>query len=156
MSTSESKLAWLGIIFTSLGLLASVYYNDHNLRATRMESEMNSYLNLNQRYHQLMFSLVHKGQGVFFRTSDDEQHKESKYIIYEMFDLISTVKTLERHFTEAIPDIKADWDRKINFFLSKPAVQHAWKTRVEYANKIYSPTFIAYVEQVMAEHPAGY
>lgn len=99
-----------------------------------------------------MFTLVHQGQGVFFNMSDDEQSKESKYIIYEMFDLISTVKTLEKHFTTAIPDIKSDWKRKIDFFFSKPAVQHAWKTRIGYASKIYSEKFIAYVEKKMAKY----
>ncbi|MCE5293697.1 MAG: hypothetical protein LLF94_03675 [Chlamydiales bacterium] len=141
MNSSESRLAWLGIIFTSLGLIISVYYNHNSLQAARMESELKSYLTLNERYHQLMFSLVNKGEGVFFKEDD----KENKYCIYELFDLISTVKIVESHFT-SIPSIKADWDRKIAFFLSKPAVKHAWRARSEYATKIYSPSFINYID----------
>ena len=149
MKTSEYKLAWLGIIFTSLGLVASVYYNDRMLRATHLESEMNAFLNLNQRYHQLLFSLIHKGPGVFI-DCDEDHFRESRHTMYELFDLISTVKTLENYFTEAAPAIKDDWDRKIEFFLSKPAVRYAWKRRSEYVNRIYNADFIDYVEQIMA------
>ena len=142
-------MTWVGIIFTSLGLITSVYYHDHILKATRLESEMNSYLNLNQRYHQLLFSLVHNQA---FRNTGGEIVKDDKYVIYELFDLISTVKTLENYFTEAAPDIKADWERKIDFLLSKRAVQQAWKERAEYIDKIYNASFITYVEQVIALH----
>ena len=149
MKNSELKMAWLGIIFTSLGLVASVYYNDRMLRATRLEGEMNAFLNLNQRYHQLLFSLIHKGPGVFI-DCDEDHFRESRHTMYELFDLISTVKTLENYFTEAAPTIKADWDRKIEFFLSKPAVRYAWKKRSDYVNRIYNTDFIDYVEQIMA------
>jgi hypothetical protein len=150
MQMSESKMSWIGIIFTSIGLITTVYYHDHILKATRMESEMKSYLLLNQRYHELLFTLIHNDSEVFQKV-DDQSLKENKYIIYELLNLISTVKTMESCFNEVAPEIKADWERKTNFLLTKPAVQFAWEKRIRYADKIFNPNFISFVENVI-EH----
>ncbi len=138
-------MAWLGIIFTMIGLITSVYYNGHILKVTRMENELNSYLNLNQRYHQLVYSLVHNKT---FRHTSEETLGDDKYVIYELFDLIATWKTMEDYFDDTSPNLKADWERKIHFLFSKPAVQAAWKMRHEYVNKIYSPEFVTYIDNI--------
>lgn len=150
MHVTESKMAWIGIIFTMLGLVTSVYYNGHILKMTRMENEMNCYLDLNQRYHQLVYKLVHN--KTFRHTSSDDLG-DDKYVIYELFDLIATVKTMENYFSETAPQLKADWERKIDFLLTKPAVKAAWKTQSAYMNDIYSPDFIAYIDGTIHAKP---
>lgn len=151
MQISETKMSWIGIIFTSIGLLTTVYYHDHILKATRVESEMKSYLHLNQRYHQLLFALIHNDSEVF-KKHDDAGLKENKYIIYELLDVISMVKTLEKYHTQVAPEIKFDWERKIDFLLSKPAIQFAWEKRMKYGDKVFNPSFITYVEKIIATH----
>lgn len=143
MKISETRAAWLGILFTMAGLVTSIYYSGHILKVTRMENEMNCYLNLNQRYHKLVYTLVHNKT---FRHTTSEELGDDKYVIYEIFDLIATVKTMET-YAEMAPELRADWERKIDFLLSKPAVQAAWKTQIPYINNIYSPDFINYIEK---------
>ena len=136
-------MAWLGIIFTMIGLVTSVYYNAHTLKVTRMESEMSCYLNLNQRYHELVYQLVHNKT---FRHTSGDQLGDEKYLMYELFDLVATIKTMEAYFIETAPELRADWERKIDFLFAKPAVKAAWAARSEYTDKIYDPSFIAYIE----------
>jgi hypothetical protein len=151
MQISESKMSWIGIIFTSIGLVTTVYYHDHILKATRVESELKSYLHLNQRYHQLLFTLINNDSEVF-KKYDDGSLKENKYIIYELLDVIAMVKTLENYYTQVVPEIKSDWDRKIDFLLSKPAVQFAWGKRMKYGSKVFNPNFITYVDNIITTH----
>ena len=144
MQNTETKLTWLGILFTMVGLVTTIYYNAHTLKVTRMESEMSCYLHLNDRYHQLMHTLIHNKT---FRHTTAEDLGDEKYILYELFDLFATIKTMESYFTEIAPQLRADWQRKIDFLFSKPAVQAAWKARRDYSDKIYDPAFIAYVQK---------
>lgn len=143
---SENRLQWVAIICTVIGLLASVYYNAKILTAARMQSEMSSYLHLNERYHKILFSLMEEDPKIFSRTSD--MTKSQKYHIYEMFEVFALVTTLEDHYKEIDSDAWPIWHKRMSFLLQKPAIQHAWQCRMDYAEALYVPEFIAYMENL--------
>lgn len=75
-SKTEIKLHWIAITCMAIGLITSVYYHAHTLKAERIESEINSYLHLNDRYHKLLFTLLQNDPEVFRKTDPDSMHKK--------------------------------------------------------------------------------
>ena len=78
--------------------MTSVYYHANTLKAERVESEINAYLHLNDRYHDLLFTLIHNDPEVFKKV-DPESMRKNKYLIYELFELFATVDLLASHFS---------------------------------------------------------
>lgn len=142
-------MQWIAITITAAGVMCSAYYNSETLRSARIENELSSYLNLNERYQKLIFSLI-SGDADIFQIVDFKDLHEKKYIIYELLELFSTVKALEGYYLDLDKNIWPIWDERIKFLFSKPAVQSVWKHRRIYAEKIYKAEFIQYVEQVFA------
>ena len=68
--TTDSKLQWIAIGCMALGLITSVYYHSQILKAERVESELTSYLHLNDRYHKLLFTLIQNEPDVFQQTNE--------------------------------------------------------------------------------------
>jgi hypothetical protein len=100
-SKIELRLQWIAIICMAAGLITSIYYHANTLKAEHIESEINSYLHLNDRYHKLLFTLLQNDSEVFQKID----HK-NKYLIYELFELFATVDLLESHFNELGPEIR--------------------------------------------------
>lgn len=150
LHTSDTKLQWIAIACMAIGLLTSVYYHSHILKAERLESELSSYLHLNDRYHQLLFTLIQNDHEIFSKTGDISLQK-NKYIIYELFELFSTVDMLESYFSELDQDVWPIWKRRMEFLFSKPAIKYAWESHLRYADQIYKPAFMKHVETLIAE-----
>ena len=147
---TEIKLQWIAIACMAIGLITSIYYHAHTLQAEHIESEINSYLHLNDRYHKLLFALLQNDSEVFKKTDPDSMRK-NKYLMYELFELFATVDLLKSHFNELAQEVQPCWQRRMDFVFSKPAVQHAWKSHLSYAGKIYKPEFVQHVEKVISQ-----
>jgi hypothetical protein len=150
-SRTEIKLQWIAIACMALGLIASIYFHASILKAERIENELSSYLHLNDKYHSLLFKLIDNDPEVF-QKKDNASLQKNKYIIYELFELFSTIESVEVYFSQLNEDVWPCWKRRLKFLLSKPAVQHAWASRRHYAEHIYEPEFVAHVEKVLATH----
>lgn len=148
-SKTELRLQWIAIVCMAIGLLTSTYFHATILRAERTESELSSYLHLNDRYHALLFTLIHNDNEVFIKTDDDSLQK-NKYIMYELFELFSTVESLERYFKELDKDVWPCWKRRMEFLFSKPAILYAWHSHLRYAQHIYRPEFVEQIENIIA------
>ena len=148
MGSSESKLQWIAIVFTAMGLLVSTYYNANILKAARIDNELSSYLKLNEHYNRLLFTLITNDSEIF-KKNDNASLKTNKYIIYELIELLATAKSLEHHYQELTTDVSTIWNKRIAFLFSKPAIQHAWKSRKQYAEKIYEAEFIAFIDAIL-------
>jgi hypothetical protein len=153
LHTSGSKLQWIAIGCMALGLIISTYYHIHTLKAERIESELSSYLHLNDRYHKLVFTLLENDPKIF-QKNDDLSLQQNKYIIYELFELFATIDSLEHYFTELDKDVWPCWKRRMEFLFSKPAIRHAWQSHANYAGKIYKPEFLMRVESAIAQEKA--
>lgn len=149
MSTNEDKFQWIAITFTALGLLFSSYYDAQTVKASRIDSELSSYLQLNEQYNKLLFTLINNDSQVFKKV-DDLSLENNKYLIYELFELFATVKTFEIHYQELEADVKFIWERRLEFLFSKPAIQYVWQRSYKYTHKIYKPEFIKYVDDLIA------
>ncbi len=147
---SENILQWIAIGLTALGLITTTHYNVRILEATRFETELSYYLNLNERYHKLLFTLVNNDPEIF-KKDDDLSLDNNKYIIYELFELFATVKSLEGYYKELDKDISSIWQKRVDFLFSKPAVRHAWQTHETDAQAIYKPEFVNYIHNVLAQ-----
>lgn len=148
MNSTQNKLQWFAIACTALGLLTSTYYNAYILKAARMDNELSSYLKLNEHYNRLLFTLLNNDREIF-RRRDDASLNSNKYILYELIELLSTVKSLENYYQELDKDVIAVWNRRIEFLLTKPATQHAWQSRKQYAERIYKPEFVEFVDEII-------
>jgi len=146
----ENKLQWIAIGLTALGLITTTHYNVRILKATRFETELSYYLNLNERYHKLLFTLINNDPEVF-KKNDDKSLENNKYIIYELFELFATVKSLEGYYQELDQDISSIWKKRVDFLFSKPAVRQAWLTHVSDAQEIYKPEFVEYIHRILAQ-----
>ena len=151
-SKTEIKLQWIAIICMAAGLITSIYYHANTLKAEHIESEIHSHLHLNDRYHKILFTLLQNDSEVFKKTDHDSMHR-NKYLMYELFELFATVDLLKRHFNELGQEIQSCWVKRMEFVFSKPSIQHAWKSHLSYAGKIYKPEFIESVEKVVAQTP---
>lgn len=151
-SKTEIRLQWIAIICMAIGLVTSIYYHANTLRAEHIESEINSYLHLNDRYHKLLFALLQNDSEVFQKTDPDSM-RENKYLMYELFELLATVDLLKNHFNELAQEVQPCWKRRMEFIFSKPSVRHAWKSHLSYAEKIYKSDFVEHIEQVIAQTP---
>lgn len=149
-SKTEIKLQWLAIICMAMGLITSTYYHAHTLKTERIESEVNSYLHLNDRYHKLLFTLIQNDSEVF-RKTDQDSMKKNKYLMYELFELFATVDLLEPHFKELDKEVRSSWERRKEFVFSKPAIRQAWQSHLNYAGKIYKTEFVQEVESIIAQ-----
>jgi len=149
LHSSSLKLQWIAIGCMAFGLITSTYYHVHTLKAERIESELTSYLHLNDRYHKLLFTLLENDPEIF-QKNDDLYLQKNKYIIYELFELLSMVDSLKPYFLELRADVWPCWEKRMEFLFSKPAVQHAWASHAKYAERIYKPEFIAHVESMLA------
>ncbi len=148
-SSSERRLQWIAIGCMAIGLITSTYYHVHTLKAERIESELSSYLHLNDRYHKLLFSLLENDSEIFKKT-DNPSLQKNKYIIYELFEIFATVDSLKGYFSELEKDVWPCWKRRMEFLFSKPAIQYCWQSHASYAGKIYKPEFVKHVERVIA------
>ncbi len=153
-SKTEIKLQWVAIGCMALGLMASIYFHSNILKAERIENELSSYLHLNDKYHSLLFKLIDNDREVFQKT-DNASLQKNKYIIYELFELFSTINSVERYFQELDKDVWPCWKRRMEFLLSKPAVQYAWQSRRRYAEQIYDPAFVRHIESIIAANPSS-
>ncbi len=151
MSSSESKFQWIAISLTAIGLFSSTYYNSHILKSSRIENELSSYLKLNEQYNKLLFKLINNDSESFKKTDDISLNK-NKYVMYELIELFATIKSLEAYHQEIGTDVSGIWNQRLEFLFSKPAIQYAWQLRRKYAEKIYSPTFVKLVEQIIAQN----
>lgn len=150
-SKTEIRLQWVAIFCMAIGLLASIYFHVNILKAERTESELASYLHLNDRYHSLLFTLIHNDEDVFKKTADSSLQK-NKFIMYELFELFSTVDALERYCKELDKDIWPCWRKRMEFLFSKPAILYAWHSHLKYAQHIYRQEFVAHIEAIIASH----
>ena len=150
MPMSENKLQWIAIAMTAVGLGASAFYSTQALRVARLESELATFLQLNDRYNKLLFTLIQNDSEVFKKT-DDATLKDNKYLIYEIFELFSTIKGLEGYFSELDKDVWPIWEKRTQFFFSKPAIRYAWHLHMNYAEAIYKKEFVTYIEEVISE-----
>lgn len=153
-SRTEIKLQWIAIACMAIGLVASIYFHAHILKAERIENELSSYLHLNDKYHSLLFKLIDNDREVFQKI-DSASLQKNKYIIYELFELFSTIDAVEGYFKELDKDVWPCWKRRLEFLLSKPAVQYAWGSRRHYAEHIYEPQFVKHVENIIASNPVS-
>lgn len=149
-STVEIKLQWIAIICMAIGLITSIYYHSKTLKAERIESEVNAFIHLNDRYQKLLFTLIHNDSEIFKRT-DQESLQKNKYVIYELFELLATVYSLEGYFKELDKNIWASWKKRTEFLFTKPAIRYAWQSHAAYAEKIYRPEFVKLVESEIAQ-----
>ncbi len=147
---SEITLQWIAIGCMAIGLVISTYYHANSLKTERVESELTTYLHLNDRYHKLLFTLIDHDSEIFKDRDNYENLQKNKYIIYELFELFSTIDSLENYFTVLDEDVWPCWSRRMEFLFSKPTVRHAWQTHSQYAGKIYKPEFVRRVESVIA------
>lgn len=150
-SHTEVKLQWIAIACMAIGLITSVYYHAQILKAERIESELSSYLHLNDKYHSLLFKLIDNDSEAF-KKADDSSLQKNKYIMYELIELFYTIDSLEAYFKELDKDVWPCWKRRLEFLCSKPAIQHAWQSRRHYAERIYEPEFVQRVESIMARN----
>lgn len=148
--TSEITLQWIAIGGMAIGLVISTYYQNNSLRTERVESELGAYLHLNDRYHRLLFTLIDHDSEIFKDRDNFSHLQKNKYIIYELFELFSTVDSLENYLKELDKDVWQCWNRRMEFLFSKPTVRHAWQTHSQYAGQIYKPEFVERVENVIA------
>jgi quinol monooxygenase YgiN len=148
-SKTELKLQWIAIFIMAIGLMTSIYYHANTIKDDRIKAEMQSHLHLNNLYNKLLFTLIQNDSEVF-KQVDDPSLQENKYIIYEMFEVFATVDAFKEHFAEMHKDILPIWQRRMDFFLSKPAVRYAWESHRSYAKHIYHPGFLQYVEDTIA------
>lgn len=149
---SESKLQWIAIFTTALGLIITAYLGFHSLKAIHLQSELSTYLQLNETYNRLLFDLIQHDPQVFHKT-DDALAKQEKYLIYQMFELFSTIKCLETHCRELGADVWPIWQKRFEYLCSKPAFQHSWGHRLKYAESIYKPEFIDHVNSMTCIRP---
>ncbi len=150
-SKTEMKLQWIAIACMAIGLVTSIYFHANILKAERIENELSSYLHLNDKYHSLLFKLICDDSEVFKKT-DDLSLQKNKYLMYELFELFSTIDSLEGYFKELDKDVWPSWKRRMEFLLSKPAVQYAWQSHRNYAERIYEPHFVEHIESIIAAH----
>ena len=148
-SKMEVRLQWIAIVCMAIGLISSIYYQALTLKSERIESEINAYLHLNDRYYNLLFTLINNDPEIFRRT-DSESILKNKYIMYELFELFATVDLLESHFDELGEEVTPGWKRRMEFIFSKPSVRHVWQNHLSYAGKIYNAQFIEHVTKVIA------
>ena len=149
-SKTEIRLQWIAILCMAIGLITSIYYHARTLQAEHVESEVNSYLHLNDRYHKLLFTLLQNDAEAFQKTDPDSMRK-NKYLMYELFELLATVDLLKNHFNELSQEIHPCWQRRIEFIFSKPAIQHAWQSHLSYAKRIYKAEFILCIERAITD-----
>lgn len=151
-SKTEIRIQWIAIACMAIGLLTSIYYHGQLLRAERIKSELSSYLHLNDRYHHLLFALIQNDSEVF-QKEDEASLKSNKYIMYELFELLASVQSIEKYFKELDKDVWPCWQQRTEFLFSKPAIRYAWQSHLRYAGKIYKPEFIEQIENVIAQEP---
>jgi hypothetical protein len=151
--TTEIALQWIAIGCMALGLIISTYYHSNSLKSERIESELTTYLHLNDRYHKLLFTLIDHDSEIFKNHDNFAFLQKNKYLIYELFELFATVDSLEKYFRELDKDVWPCWIRRMEFLLSKPTVQHAWKTHAQYAGRIYRQEFVNRVENMITSAP---
>ncbi len=151
-SKTEIRLQWIAIVCMAIGLITSIYYHAHTLKAEHIESEINSYLHLNDRYQKLLFTLIQNHPAVFKKPDADSMYK-NKYLMYELFELFATVDLLDSHFNELGQEVRSCWEKRMEFVFSKPSIRHAWQSHLAYAGKIYRPNFVQHVERVVAHTP---
>lgn len=150
-SRTELRLQWIAIVCMAIGLIVSIYHHSHMIKAERIKSELTSYLHLNDRYNQLVFSLIQNDSEVFKKT-DDLSLQKNKYVLYELFELLATVESLKGYFKELDKDTWPIWNRRMEFLFSKPAINFAWQQHQRYAKEIYRPEFIRLVDNVIAQN----
>jgi hypothetical protein len=151
-SKTEIRLQWIAIICMAAGLITSIYYHANTLKAEHIESEINSHLHLNDRYHKILFTLLQNDSEVFQKTDPDSMHK-NKYLMYELFELFATVDLLKNHFNELGQEVRSCWNKRVEFLFSKPSIRYAWESHLSYAEKIYKPEFIQHVKEVLDQTP---
>lgn len=142
-----NKLQWIAIACTAISLVTTNYHHSHILKAERINSELSSYLHLNERYHKLLFTLLQNDSDVF-QKNEDASLEKNKYLLYALFELFSTVDSLKEYFIELGEDVWPCWERRMEFLFSKPAIRYAWHTHEKYAAKIYTASFIESVESI--------
>ncbi len=147
---SERFLEWMAIGLTVFGLCITCYYQHHTLKAIRVESELNSYLNLSERYHRILHDLLQNDPLVFQRT-DNNSLEKNKYVLYEAFELFSTVHSLGKYHKETLNDVLPLWNKRFEHLFKKPAARVAWESQRSYAHRIYNEDFINDVEHIMKD-----
>lgn len=148
-SKTTNLLQWIAITCMAIGLITSNYYHIHILKAERVETELTSYLHLNDCYHKLLFNLIQNDSEIFKKIDDSSLGKE-KYIMYELFDLFATVQLVENYFTELDKNVWPCWKQRMEFLFSKPAIRYAWQCHLKDARHIYKSEFIQHVENIIA------
>lgn len=148
-SRTEIRLQWIAIVCMAIGLVTSIYFHAHILKAERIDSEVTSYMHLNDKYHTLLFSLIHNDPDVFRKTGDESLH-QNKYIMYELFELFFAINSLEKYFKTINKDVWRSWKKREEFLFSKPAIRYAWQSHLNYAKDIYEPAFVEHIQMVIA------
>ncbi len=111
-SRTEIKLQWIAIACMALGLVASIYFHANILKEERIENELSSYLHLNDKYHSLLFKLIDNDPEVF-QKKDNASLQKNRYIIYELFELFSTIESVQVYFHQLDKDVVAVLEKKI-------------------------------------------
>ncbi|MBM3201397.1 MAG: hypothetical protein FJZ56_03195 [Chlamydiae bacterium] len=147
----EIRLQSIATICMALGLVISIYYNSHILKSERIETELATHLHLTDRYHKLLFTLIQNDSAVF-EQSEDAFLQSNKYLIYEFFELLATVNSLQPYFEETAKDVWPTWKKRMEFLFSKPAIRKAWYAQRHYADHIYKSEFISDVDKILSCH----
>lgn len=143
-------MQWIAIFMTTVSLFLTSYYNHRTLKVAQIENELISHLNLSERYHRILYSLLESDSHVFQRT-DRASLEKNQYLIYEAIDLFCTVHSLEKYHEEMVKDIWPQWRMRMEFFFDKPAVRFAWRSQAPIAHQIYNQKFISHVCQLVAD-----
>jgi hypothetical protein len=149
-SKTEIRLQWIAIFCMAIGLITSIYYHSHTIKADRIKNEMASYLHLNDRYNKLLFTFIQNDADAFQKT-DKQSLQENKYLIYELFELFATIDSFQDYFIEIEENVWPIWEKRMEFLFSKPAVRYAWESTRSYADKIYPSSFVDHVEKILSK-----
>ena len=110
---------------------------------------MVAHLRASDRYHELLFSLLHKNSDIF-KLGRDELPKDAKFQIYQMFDLFSEIYELQKHQTEVGRHSWVRWEQRMNALLEKRAFIAAWNLQAKDHTRLYSADFCKFVRMAQA------
>lgn len=143
----ENIIQWFGIIIAVLGTFFSSIIGYKSLKAARIESAMNSFITLSDRYHKLFFSLIEEDHNILKRPLETVPGQQ--VIIYQLIELLSEVDDLEIFQKRIGERMLAKWNFRQQKLMSSVIFQCAWDKKEKDKQQLYSKKFISEIDEII-------
>ena len=143
----ENIIQWVGIIIAVTGTFVSSIIGYKSLKAARLESAINSFLTLSDRYHNLFFSLIEDDHNILKRPL--EAVPEQQISIYQLIELLSEVDDLKKYQEKIGKNMGSKWEQRQKKLMSSVVFQCAWDRKKEDKRDLYSENFVTKIDNII-------